>query len=78
MLHHIMKTGNFFNLYPNPNDGRFSINFTTALEAENYTVTIVDLIGKTVYQQELSNDETIKQFDLSHLKRGTYVLMISS
>ncbi len=68
----------FFNLYPNPNDGRFSINFTTALEAENYLVTIVDLIGKTVYQQELSNDETIKQFDISYLKRGTYVLMIST
>ena len=68
----------FFNLYPNPNDGRFSINFITALEAEKYVVTIVDLIGETVYQQELSNDETIKQFDISHLKRGTYVLMISS
>jgi hypothetical protein len=68
----------YFNLYPNPNDGRFSINFANTLEAENYMVTIVDLIGKTVYQQELSNDETIKQFDLSHLKRGTYVLMIST
>ena len=68
----------FFNLYPNPNDGHFSINFTNALEAENYTVTIVDLIGKTVYQQELSNDETIKQFDLSHLRSGIYVFMISS
>jgi hypothetical protein len=68
----------YFNLYPNPNDGRFSINFANTLEVENYMVTIVDLIGKTVYQQELSNDETIKQFDLSHLKRGTYVLMIST
>jgi hypothetical protein len=68
----------YFNLYPNPNDGRFSINFANTLEVENYMVTIVDLIGETVYQQELSNDETIKQFDLSHLKRGTYVLMIST
>jgi hypothetical protein len=68
----------YFNLFPNPNDGRFSLNFTTTLEAENYTVTIVDLIGKTVYQQELSNDEAIKQFDLSHLKSGIYVLLISS
>ena len=68
----------YFNLYPNPNDGRFSIDFTTTLEVENYTVTIVDLIGKTVYQQKLSNDETIKQFDLSDLKCGIYVIMISS
>lgn len=72
------ENSEYFNLYPNPNDGHFSINFTTALEAENYMVTIVDIIGKTVYQQELSNDETIKQFDLSHIKCGIYVLMISS
>ena len=36
----------FFNLYPNPNDGHFTINFTTPLEAENYTVTVFNLIGK--------------------------------
>ncbi|MBE0679713.1 MAG: T9SS type A sorting domain-containing protein [Bacteroidales bacterium] len=68
----------YFNLYPNPNDGRFSIDFTSLLDADSFTVTIVDLIGKTVYREELSRDESTRQFDLSHLNSGTYVIMISS
>lgn len=68
----------FFNLYPNPNEGRFTINFTSPLVAENYTVTIFNLIGRTVYREELSKDDDSKQFDLSHLYPGTYIVTISS
>lgn len=68
----------FFNLYPNPNDGRFTINFTTALEVDKFTVTIVNLIGRTVYREEMSTEEDTRQFDLSHLNPGTYVIMISA
>jgi len=67
----------FFNLYPNPNDGRFTINFTSPLVSVNYTVTIVNLIGRTVYQEKLSKDDDVMQFDLSHLNPGIYVVMIS-
>jgi hypothetical protein len=72
------EASEYFNLYPNPNDGRFSIDFTTLLEADIFTVTVVDLIGKTVYSEELSKDESTRQFDLSHLKNGIYFLMISA
>ena len=68
----------YFNLYPNPNDGRFSIKFTSPLVIENYTVTIVNLIGTTVYQQELPGVEETIYFDLPQLNPGTYVLMITS
>jgi len=68
----------YFNLYPNPNDGRFTIDFTTLMEAEIFTLTIVDLIGKTIYREELSKDESTRQFDLSYLNSGIYVLMIAS
>lgn len=68
----------YFNLYPNPNDGRFSIDFTTLLDADNFTVTVVDLIGKTLFREELTKDERTHQVDLSHLNSGIYVLMISA
>jgi chitodextrinase len=68
----------YFNLYPNPNNGRFSIDFTSLLEADFFTVTVVDLIGNTVYREELSKDESSREFDLSHLYSGTYILMISA
>ncbi len=67
----------FFNLYPNPNDGRFSIDFTSSFVADIYTVTVFDLIGKTVYKGEFSKEEENPGFDLSHLKAGIYILMIS-
>lgn len=67
----------FFNLYPNPNDGRFSIDFTSSFVADNYTVTVFDLIGKTVYRGVFSKEEETPGFDLSHLKAGIYILMIS-
>lgn len=67
-----------FNLYPNPNDGHFSINFTSPLVSENYTVTIFNLIGTTVFREELSKNDDVRQFDLSHLTPGTYVMMITS
>lgn len=71
------EPGEYFNLYPNPSDGRFSISLTAPLEADNFTVTVVNLIGKVVYKEDLLNVEETKQFDLSHLRPGTYILMIS-
>jgi uncharacterized repeat protein (TIGR02059 family) len=67
----------FFNLYPNPNDGRFSINFTSSFVSERYTVTVFNIIGKTVYKEEIPKDDVSRQFDLSHLNPGIYVVMIS-
>jgi uncharacterized repeat protein (TIGR02059 family) len=67
----------FFNLYPNPNNGYFSINFTTTLEAEKFIITIVNIIGTIVYREEMSREEETRQFDLSQLTPGTYVLMIT-
>jgi uncharacterized repeat protein (TIGR02059 family) len=67
-----------FLLFPNPNEGRFSINFTTLVEADNYNIRIVDLIGNTVYNQDMPGDESERQFDLSHLKSGVYLMILSS
>lgn len=68
----------YFNLYPNPNNGRFAIDFSSLLEADVFTVTVVDLIGKTVYREEISKEETTREFDLSHLYNGIYVVVISA
>jgi len=74
----ILEARDYFNLYPNPNDGRFSINFTTLMEADIFTITVVDLIGKTVYREELSKEESTMQFDLSHLYSGIYIVIIAA
>jgi uncharacterized repeat protein (TIGR02059 family) len=63
-------------LYPNPNDGHFSIGFINPLQNERSEILITDLAGKEVYNGYVSKEETIKQIDLSYIKSGIYILMI--
>ena len=64
------------NLYPNPNDGHFSIEFINPLQNEKSEILITDLAGKQVYAGPVLKEETLKQFDLSNIKSGIYVMMI--
>jgi hypothetical protein len=68
----------YFKLYPNPNNGRFTVDFSTLVESGSFILSVVDLIGNTVYREEISSEEVSKQFDLSHLNSGIYVLMIAA
>jgi uncharacterized repeat protein (TIGR02059 family) len=64
------------NLYPNPNDGHFSIEFINPLQNDKSNIVITDLAGKQVYNGTVLKEETLKQFDLSNIKSGIYVMMI--
>jgi predicted Rdx family selenoprotein len=72
------EKGEHFNLYPNPNDGRFTVDFSSLVEAKSFMLTVVDLIGNTVFQEQISSDESTRQFDLSHLNSGIYILIIAA
>ena len=67
-----------FSLYPNPNDGRFSIDLPSVLEAENYTVKICDILGNVVYHEELPDEVFTHHVDLSKMQQGLYILIISA
>jgi hypothetical protein len=64
-------------LFPNPNDGIFTIFLTIPLENNN-NVTIISLEGKVVFNGTMLADERIKQFDLPFLRPGIYVLLLYS
>jgi uncharacterized repeat protein (TIGR02059 family) len=66
----------FIDLYPNPNDGHFSIKFMSPLPNEKSEIIITDSAGKQVYNGPISKEETLKQFDLSNSKSGIYLMMI--
>ena len=72
-----IEISDFFNLYPNPNDGHFTIDLLTYLKDERNSVTIADVTGKVVYEGILTNEENTRQFDLSYLDPGFYILMIT-
>jgi len=72
------ENSEFFNLYPNPNNGNFSINFTNPLINGNYSIEVINLSGRTVYQGIISPESVNSIFDLSHLSPGTYVVIFKN
>ena len=71
-----MQTLTLSKLYPNPNNGHFSIEFVNPIQSERSEIVITDLAGKQVFNGPLLKEETLKQFDLSDSKSGVYVMMI--
>jgi hypothetical protein len=63
-------------LYPNPNNGRFSIEFLNPLKSDKSEIVITDMAGKQVYNGPVLKEEIMKQFDLSASKSGVYVMLI--
>jgi hypothetical protein len=66
------------NLFPNPNYGRFSIDYSDPLPDAESFVTIISLTGQTVYNGMLAASENTRQFDLSGNPSGQYILVITS
>ena len=64
------------NLYPNPNDGHFSIEILRSLENEKCHIVITDLGGKQVFNLPIEEVETLKHLDLFYIKPGIYILMV--
>jgi hypothetical protein len=71
------ENSELINLFPNPNDGRFSIDFLASQQAKENVVTILSLTGKTLSERILPNEEGYKHFDLSQLNSGIYIMMIT-
>ncbi len=64
------------NLYPNPSDGHFSIDFVNPILNDKGEIIITDLAGKQVYRGPVLREELTKQFDLSDFKSGIYVMIV--
>jgi hypothetical protein len=66
-----------FNLYPNPNNGEFTMNIMTK-EATDFTMTINNIIGQTVSSEELENVTALsKNINLTGLGKGVYFVTLS-
>lgn len=63
-----------FSIYPNPNNGNFSI--TQNLIGENYVLEIVDVMGKVVHHQLLETKSNDTSIDVHQLSNGIYFVTI--
>ena len=67
-----------FSIYPNPNNGYFTIDFATSNTQENRTVEIISLDGRVLLKEIISDQENSKEIGLTDAVAGTYVLMLTS
>jgi len=66
-----------FNLYPNPNNGHFTIEFIDPMQIDDSRVTILTSGGQAVYTGTISREEISKEYDLHYLKPGIYIIMLA-
>lgn len=65
-----------FHVWPNPMSANSTLNITYPLNGD-YVLTIVNLLGETAFKISGSaNKYQNKSFDLTHLKKGNYILYL--
>lgn len=62
-------------LYPNPNNGRFTLQYELAVNGD---LIIVDMTGKAVYSTALDAGSKALHLDLPMLENGVYLYTVSS
>lgn len=68
---------NALHIYPNPSDGEFTVQINSLTNGV-YQVSVVDLVGKELYQQEMncSSGSNMQKLNLQHLEKGLYLVNI--
>lgn len=61
---------------PNPNTGRFTVDFTDPLMADSF-YSVYDAMGRLLFQRPLHSGQQSEEIDLSRFGRGTYVVRIT-
>ncbi len=64
-------------VYPNPNTGRFTVQFDDPLMADSI-YSVYDALGKLLYQQRWPQGKQTEEVDLSRFGTGTYVIRFTS
>ncbi|OQC18148.1 MAG: Pectate lyase L precursor [Firmicutes bacterium ADurb.Bin080] len=64
-------------LYPNPNNGFFTIDILEELPEQECILTIINLTGTPVYQDKVTHEEVSKEIKLPDLHSGPYILMLT-
>lgn len=66
-----------FNLYPNPSYGITNILIPENSFKKQVTISVIDVLGKEVYNQNAGLSFGLIQINLNHLNNGTYFMIVS-
>lgn len=76
-LNTIEQNDNLVTIFPNPATDELYLNLGT-LPQSNYTFSLLDINGKTVFTQFVENAPLVKGFSVGHLQRGMYLGIVES
>lgn len=65
-------------VFPNPATTTVTIKVNTPNNQENYTVSIIDALGKVFFQTKFSTQELSSQISVSDWESGLYLVVVSS
>jgi len=66
------------NIYPTPNDGRFTVAFNSFPEiTDDMNLSIISLNGNTVYSETIDSTETSKEINVNEALPGIYLISIA-
>lgn len=72
-----LKKNDFdFNIYPNPNNGLFTIIMMSTNNNKQWQVNILNVLGENVLQQNF-NDAKNKTLDLRNIAAGVYFVRLN-
>lgn len=66
-----------FNVYPNPNDGVFTVDVVNST-ATNLEITLMNVQGQVVYQNRVSNVQKHQEVIDNNLSKGLYFLTVNN
>lgn len=74
-----LEDGNVLDIFPNPNDGLFSLKFKT-MKQDHYLLKITNTLGQIVYQEKLDlvAGELNKKMDIAKYGKGVYLISITN
>lgn len=65
-----------FNLYPNPNQGKFVVSFSDFSSVQNNDFVIMNSLGQHIYSQKIVNNELVINID--NLTKGSYIAVVNT
>ena len=62
-----------FDIYPNPANDYLTVDYKLAEQKGDISILIIDVMGKSVYTEQLNRLEDIVLINLKDIKPGTYI-----
>lgn len=65
----------FYNLFPNPSNGYFTLKFEETAIGKNFTLRVSNILGQIVYTEKLTSSSQV-DINMANLKKGIYLVQI--